>query len=133
MTYRAPTAHLEWVNMDGSTEKWTGKLLSCFIGNAQYCGGGMKIAPDNAILDDALHFRLLPELSVPAQVYHLPKLYDDKISEVPGSLCRQIKELKAFAPHKQEIRIELDGELSGILPAHFSLVPKALTVRGLWK
>lgn len=133
VTYRAPTAHLEWVNIDGTTEEWTGKLLSCFIANAQYCGGGMKVAPDDAILDDSLHLRLLPDLSVSAQIYHIPKLYDDKISEVPDSICREVKELKAFATQKQDIRIDLDGELSGTLPAHFSIVPKALTLRGLWK
>ena len=133
MTYRAPTAHLEWVNVDGTTEKWTGKLLSCFIANAQYCGGGMKVAPDDALLDSSLYFRLLPELSVPAQIYHMPKLYEDKISEVNGSICREIKELKAFATQNQDIRIDLDGELSGMLPAHFSIAPSVLTIRGAWK
>lgn len=133
LTYRAPTAHLEWINVDGTTEEWTGKLLSCFIGNAQYCGGGMKVAPDDALLDNSLHLRLLPELSVAAQVYHMPKLYDDKISQVEGSICREIKEIKAFATQKQDIQIDLDGELSGKLPAHFSIVPKALTIRGVWK
>jgi len=91
------------------------------------------VAPDGAILDNSLHLRLLPELSVAAQVYHMPKLYDDKISQVEGSICREIKELKAFATQKQDIQIDLDGELSGRLPAHFSIVPKALTLRGVWK
>ena len=67
------------------------------------------------------------------QIWLLIGPRSSKISEVPDSICREVKELKAFATQKQDIRIDLDGELSGTLPAHFSIVPKALTLRGLWK
>ena len=133
MTYRPPAVHLEWTNADGSTEEWTGKMLSAFVANGQYCGGGMKVAPAMSIEDGYLHLSVLPDLSVPAQLFHMPKLYKNQISKVTGSICRRITELKAFAPQNQSIRIDLDGELSGTLPAHFSILPKVLTIRGLWR
>lgn len=133
MTYQSPNIHLEWTNSDSTTEQWTGKMLSCFVANAQFCGGGMKIAPDHSIEDGYLHLRLLPEMSVPKQLFHMPKLYSNQIDQVEGSICRKITELKAATAVNHQVRIDLDGELSGILPAHFSVIPKALTIRGVWK
>ena len=131
-TYQAPLIKLEWTNTDDSVETWTGNMLSCFVANAQYCGGGMKITPDNSITDGFLHLRILPEMSVPEQLFHMPKLYSNEIEKVPNAVCRTIKHLKAFAPKSQDVSIDLDGELSGILPAQFSILPKSLTIRAPW-
>ena len=54
MTYRAPKVQMYW--QDSNTKKeWNGELLSCFVANAQFCGGGMKVAPQNSISDQNLH------------------------------------------------------------------------------
>ena len=132
-TYHAPRVRLKWKNSNTQeTEIWTGELLSCFLANAAFCGGGMQVAPNTALGDGQIHLRVLPKMSVSSQLFHLPKLYNDEIHKVPNSVVQTISSLEA-APHRREvIQIHLDGELAGKLPAEFSLIEKALTVRGGW-
>ena len=131
MTYKAPKVQLFW---NGAKEsEWSGELLSCFVANAQFCGGGMKVAPSRAITDQQLYLSILPNMSVPKQLFHIPKLYDGTIHKVPKSICCSITELKAAAPHGVEVLIDLDGEIGGRLPASFSIEKQALSVRAQWQ
>ena len=135
-TYHPPKVHLSWkqISDDENTQReWSGEMLSCFIANATYCGGGMQVAPKNALGDGLLHLRLLPKMPVANQLFHLPKLYNDTIHQVPNTLSEVLTELKAAPAKGAIVQIDLDGELSGRLPAHFSLCKNALTVRGVWK
>ena len=127
-TYHAPKVQMKWNRADGTEDTWTGELLSCFLANASYCGGGMQVAPLTALGDGQLHLRVLPKLSVPAQLVHLPKLYNDEIHKVQGAVAKTITSLEAASQRGTKVQIDLDGELSGYLPAQFSFVPKALTV-----
>ncbi len=132
MTYRAPKVQMYW--QDSNTKhEWNGELLSCFVANAQFCGGGMKVAPQNSICDQNLHLSILPNMSVPQQLYHIPKLYNGTISKVPDSVCSSIQELKVAALHGIKVQIDLDGELGGRLPATFSIAKQALTIRSQWQ
>ena len=92
----------------------------------------MDVAPENSISDEKLHLTILPKMSVPTQLYHISKLYDGRINKVPNSVCRQITEIRAAAPRGVKVQIDLDGELSGRLPAVFSVERKALTIRAQW-
>ena len=132
-TYHAPKVRLKWTNNSTKTsDTWTGELLSCFLANAAFCGGGMQVAPTTALGDGQIHLRVLPKMSVPSQLFHLPKLYTDEIHKVPDSVVQTISSLEA-APHRREvIQIDLDGELAGKLPAEFSLIENAIKVRGGW-
>jgi diacylglycerol kinase (ATP) len=132
MTYQAPKVQMYWEN-EGKKQEWNGELLSCFIANAQFCGGGMKVAPQNSICDQNLHLTILPNMSVPQQIYNIPKLYNGRISKVPNSVCNPIQELKAAALQGIKVQIDLDGELGGRLPATFSIAKQALTVRSQWQ
>ena len=133
-TYHPPKVQLSWLHNDSAKEQnWHGELLSCFIANASFCGGGMQVAPKNALGDGRLHLRLLPKMSVSTQLFHLPKLYNDTIHQVPNTLSETMTFLKAAPAKGVVVQIDLDGELSGRLPAQFSLCKNALTVRGVWK
>ena len=90
----------------------------------------MKIAPDAKIDDgffdvitigDAGSFRILT---------NAPRLYFGshlRMDEVSHSLAKQVV---ARAVKKDEnVRIELDGEVVGRLPATFQIMPGALRVR----
>src|SRR5262249_36408325 len=100
------------------------------VANARYYGGGMKIAPgaegedgvfDIVTIGDASSFRILaqtPRLFLGA---HL------SINEVTHSPPQQGV---ARPVRKDElVRVELDGEVVGRLPATFEVVPRALAVR----
>ncbi len=127
-TYRAPTVQMKWTDTNGGEQHWTGELLSCFIANASHCGGGMQVAPKTALGDGQLHLRVLPKLSVPSQLMHLPKLYNDEIHKVEGSVVGHVVHVEAAARKGSKVQIDLDGELSGFLPASFSIVSQALNV-----
>lgn len=128
-TYHAPTVQMKWTSQaDNTTQTWTGELLSCFIANASFCGGGMQVAPKDALGDGKLYLRMLPKLSVTSQLIHLPKLYNDEIHKVDGSVVGEVLTIEAASRKGSKVQIDLDGELSGYLPASFSLVPKALKV-----
>lgn len=131
-TYHAPKVQIQWT-LNNETQSWTGEMLSCFIANASYCGGGMQVAPDSALGDGQLHFRLLPKLSVASQLIHLPKLYNDEIHKVDGAIAAPVMSVKAAANRNQKVQIDLDGELSGMLPAEFGLIAQALNVQGGWQ
>jgi len=130
MTYKAPNVQIQWEG--SSTQQWKGKLLSCFIANAQFCGGGMNVAPTNSIGDGLLHLSILPDMSVAQQLYHIPKLYDGNIHLVPNAVCSPISEIKAATQQGVKVQIDLDGELSGRLPAVFSIEKQALIIRAQW-
>lgn len=127
-TYRAPTVQMKWTTAEQIEKTWTGELLSCFIANASFCGGGMRVAPKTALGDGQLHLRALPNLSVPSQLVHLPKLYKDEIHKVEGAVVGQIHHLEAASRRGTKVQIDLDGELSGFLPASFGILPMALHV-----
>jgi diacylglycerol kinase (ATP) len=100
------------------------------VANARYYGGGMKIAPhakvedgffDVVTIGDASSFRILA---------NAPRLYLGahlSMNEVTHTLAKQI----AARPAKKDdlVRVELDGEVVGRLPATFEIVPRVLRVR----
>ena len=131
MTYHPPTVQVVWEGYSAS--QWNGELLSCFIANAQFCGGGMNVAPTNSISDQNLYLSIIPYMSVSQQLYHIPKLYDGTIHKIPNSVCHPISEVKAAAPQGVKVQIDLDGELSGRLPAVFSIEKQALLIRAQWQ
>ncbi len=106
------------------------RIAEFCVANARYYGGGMKIAPeakcDDGLLDivtigDASSFRILA---------NAPRLYFGahlRMNEVTHSLARQV--VARPVNKKQEVRVELDGEVLGRLPATFEIAPRVLKVR----
>ncbi len=100
------------------------------VANARYYGGAMKIAP-NAKLDDGfLDVVSIGDASFFRILSNAPRLYFGahlRMDEVNHALAKQIV---ARPMRKDEVvRIELDGEVVGRLPATFQIVPLALRVR----
>jgi diacylglycerol kinase (ATP) len=106
------------------------RMAELAVANGQYYGGAMKIAPnaklDDGLLDvvtigDASSFRILA---------NAPRLYFGahlRMNEVTHALAKQV--IARPAKKNEEIRVELDGEVVGRLPATFEVVPRALRVR----
>lgn len=111
-------------------------VLDVCVSNAQFFGGGMKIAPDAKLNDGMLDLISIGDLGWPRLLLNSYKVYLGThlgMSEVQHALVKRL----AVEPDngKQVISIELDGELPGRLPAEFEVVPSALRVRfgGNWK
>ena len=127
-TFTATPADV-FVQIDDEPERRLRVAEFC-IANARYYGGAMKIAPEAQLDDgkfdvitigDATSFRLLT---------NAPRLYFGahlRMSEVTHGLAKQA--VTRPASKEKPVRVELDGEVVGRLPATFEIVPRVLRVR----
>lgn len=100
------------------------------VANAKYFGGGMYIAPDAKLNDGKFDVVCIGDLSTGKILTNAHKLYlgtHFSIEEVNHALASRVV---AQPLNRDElIKLEVDGELPGLLPATFEIVPKALRVR----
>src|SRR5215510_3161000 len=100
------------------------------VANARYYGGGMKIAPDAKVEDGLFDIVTIGYASSFRILANAPRLYLGahlSMNEVTHSLAKQV----IARPVKKDelVRVELDGEVVGRLPATFEVMPHALRVR----
>src|SRR3984893_14765900 len=100
------------------------------VANARYYGGAMKIAPDAKLDDGFLDVVSIGDASSFRILSNAPRLYFGahlRMDEVTHALARQV----VARPLKKDeiVRVELDGEVVGRLPATFQIMPRALRVR----
>jgi YegS/Rv2252/BmrU family lipid kinase len=100
------------------------------IANARYFGGGMKIAPEAKLNDGWLDVVAVGDLSTLEILTNVYRLYLGThlgMQKVQHALARRIRASAADA--NEQVLIEIDGELSGTLPATFELLPRRLRIR----
>lgn len=106
------------------------RIAEFCVANARFYGGGMKIAPDAKVDDGQLDVVTIGDASSFRILANAPRLYLGahlRMNEVTHSLARQV--VARPTNKKEEVRVELDGEVLGRLPATFEVVPRALRVR----
>jgi YegS/Rv2252/BmrU family lipid kinase len=116
------------VALDGGAAAQMSVANFC-VANARYFGGGMKIAP-NAKLDDG-RFDVVAvgdvsALNVLANSYKLYLGTHLGMQEVRHAHARRVR---AESADGSTVKLEVDGELAGRLPAEFEMLPGALRVR----
>lgn len=125
LAFEKPTVR---VKVDGGRESRLTVANFC-VANARYFGGGMKIAP-TALIDDGLFDVVavgdVSALKVLANSYRLYLGTHLGMQEVRHARARRVR---AESVSGEEVKLEIDGELAGRLPAGFELLPKALRVR----
>jgi YegS/Rv2252/BmrU family lipid kinase len=111
---------------------FNGALAVAAIANGSRFGGGMQIAP-NARVDDGLFdwviVPAMPRLSLLRKISHLysgSHLCDPRILSGQGKLI----EARSMG---ESVRIDVDGEALGALPARFEILPNAITLLGFEK
>ena len=100
------------------------------IANARYFGGGMKIAPEAKLNDglfDVVAVGDLDALEILTNVYKLYLGTHLGMQKVQHAPARKVRVSAAQAD--EQVLIEIDGELSGTLPATFEILPRRLRVR----
>lgn len=103
-----------------------GKCLLVAVANAQYYGGGMRIAPTARVSDGYLDVLIAGDVTVMETLMLLPRLYSGSHLRHPKIKlirCRslEVRSAQATAVHR-------DGEVSGHTPARFGILPGALRV-----
>ena len=100
------------------------------VANAKYFGGGMYVAPGAKLNDGKFDVVCIGDLSTSKVLTNAYKLYlgtHFSIEEVNHALASRI--MVQPLSRDEIIKLEVDGELPGRLPATFEIVPKTLSVR----
>ena len=107
----------------------TMSITTVAVANGRYFGGGMKFAPD-ACPDDGLlnvtalvDFNRLDVLALVRTVYDGGHIYDPRVYSGSARVV-QIEPLS----DAQMVRLDIDGEAGGCLPARFEVLPGAVKV-----
>jgi diacylglycerol kinase (ATP) len=99
------------------------------IGIGRYSGGGMQLVPHAHPKGKRFGVTLAGRLSKIGVLIATPYFYNGKVGEHPkvSTYEGEEVEVRSLDP-KVELLLEADGELLGTSPAHFSMIPEALTV-----
>lgn len=102
------------------------KTVQISVGNGRFYGGGMAIAHDATINDRTLDLYSL-EIDHWWQIIPiLPAMSRGHQATWPRVVAREAKEVEVFTRRPQSINT--DGEITTETPAHFRVIPKALSV-----
>lgn len=102
------------------------KTLQVAVGNGRYYGGGLAVADDAAITDGRLDLYSLEIKHWWQWMKLLPALYRGDQHMLPFVHTQQGQEFFVFT--RKPRPINTDGEITTTTPAHFRVIPKALSV-----
>lgn len=125
LVFQKPTVR---VRLDDGTESRVVVTNFC-VANAQFFGGGMRIAPGAKLGDglfDIVAVGDMSPLTILANSYRVYLGAHLGMSEVRHARARRVTARPASV---EEVKLEVDGELVGKLPAEFEILPGALRVR----
>lgn len=102
------------------------KTVQISVGNGRFYGGGMAIAHDATINDQTLDLYSL-EIDHWWQIIPiLPAMSRGRQANWPRVVAREAKEVEVFTRRPRSINT--DGEITTETPAHFRVIPKAISV-----
>lgn len=99
------------------------------VANARYFGGGMKIAPEAKLNDGLLDVVALGDLDALTILSNVYKLYlGTHLGMQQVQHAHATRVTISAADEGAHVQLEVDGELVGLLPARFTIKPRALQV-----
>ncbi len=115
------------IDCDGEVSTVTGWTV--LAGNANYYGGGMKVAPGARLDDGALEVVTIGAISKRGFVRALPKVFSGQHVKVPAVTVRSVSTLRIEAD--RAFTMYADGDPIGDLPVTVTVRPAALQVLAL--
>jgi YegS/Rv2252/BmrU family lipid kinase len=116
------------ISVDGELV-FDGPLSVAAVANGPYFGGGMRVAPNARIDDGLFDWVIVPGMSRCALLREFPLLYRGSHIRDPQILQGRGRVIEACGV-AGPIRLDVDGESLGVLPARFELLPGAITLIG---
>ncbi len=114
------------IRVDGAVVHDAPLILST-AANGRYFGGGMQVAPAARLDDGRLDVVIISDLSIPRLVMKLPRIYAGTHVGDPAVAFHRGDVIEAIA-EPGRVKLELDGEPLGTLPARIEVMPSALTI-----
>jgi len=96
------------------------------VANGRYFGGGMCIAPDAQLDDGLFDVVAMGDMGLWDLVRHGRKVYSGDHMGLEKVSHRRARVVRAEPTGTEPVRLDVDGETPGILPATFRLLPGAL-------
>ena len=112
------------VTVDGETRELTAQQV--VAANCRFYGSGMQVAPMADPADGLLDFLLIGDLGALENVRGLSKIKAGKHLDEPNPKWEVLRGRRAEVSSPERVRLDLDGEQPGWLPATFEVVPGAL-------
>ena len=131
LEFMPPQVEVSWTGPDGDG-RWEGTLLSAFVCNGHFCGGGMNVGKGGSMHDGYFDLTLLPTKGRVRNVTSSWRLYDGSVWRVPGARRVYCSSLVAESSDGTPVLLDVDGEQPGALRAEFRNLERSLQVRGGW-
>ncbi len=112
------------VDIDGHITQATITLLA--VGNGQYYGGGMRIAPHASLTDGLFDIITAGNLSLPELLAAVPRIYSGNHLRLPK--VQETRGQRLTVTSDYPLAVHLDGEVAGTLPVTIEILPGALEV-----
>lgn len=96
------------------------------VANGRYFGGGMFIAPDAELDDGQFDVVAVGDMSKWDMLRHGGKLYRGSHLQLDKVTSRRARTVRAEPVGGGTVRLDVDGETPGTLPATFRILPAAL-------
>ncbi len=107
------------------------RVQSVFIGNGQWAGGGMHLAPRARLADGALDVIVLRNAPLTKTIPLSRRLYDGSYLDSDLVHCYRGQALEVTSRSRDPVYLDIDGESPGTLPASFTVVPRAVDLLAL--
>jgi diacylglycerol kinase family enzyme len=105
------------------------EVTALSVCNARYFGGGIMVAPGAELDDGLLDITVWKGFSVVDFVVQQPKLYDGRHLQLANTRVLRGRDIEVEPLRGARVLLEVDGEQPGMLPARFTVLPRALTLR----
>ncbi|MFH0988394.1 MAG: diacylglycerol kinase family protein [bacterium] len=102
-------------------------VLGVVVANGNYAGGGMCFAPKARVDDGIFDVVIIHDMKTLSRLMNFPKIYLGKHINLPAITYRHGKHVTITSP--EEVLVEADGELLGMLPITVDLIPSALMLK----
>ena len=114
------------VNVEAEPKPFHGGAYNVVVANGQFYGGGMRISPRSWPSDGM--FDLIVMTGPKSESFTtLPKVYRGE--HLPHPNMRELKAAKVRVDADRSLPIEADGEVLGVTPATFEIIPEAIRVK----
>jgi diacylglycerol kinase (ATP) len=104
-------------------------LTALCVCNGRYFGGGMMVAPDAAIDDGLFDVTVWKGLGFKDFILKKHMLYDGSHVRLPNTRRTRARVIEAEPLGGARVLLDVDGEQPGMLPARWTILPRALTLR----